>query len=380
MEDKVNIYTKVEFGRIMRHRLIFFYVLMMVVQGVLAQTAQLRWTENGARDTTLTVWRGERISIEGQLTMDSIPEEAMLLSGRTRKGITTEVGFLGGVITDDARHCGEHPMDLPTHLVYDLINTDSLWYGPDSTSETKARFFCSIEIPQDIKAGKHSMEVRLIGQDSGHPYGSAGITFKVLDRSLPLPSQYKFHTDFWQQPYSVSRYYGLERWSQDHMDLLRPYMCRLARGGQKVVSAILFYEPWGDQSFDKFSPMVETTLRSDSTWTYDYSIFDRWVKLMEECGISEQIDCYSMVPWDMNFRYFDEARGDYSFIQCTTQDSIYSALWTGFLQSFAQHLKEKGWFEKTCIAMDERQMPDMLRAYEIAQKAVPGIKMTLAGN
>lgn len=352
-----------------------------------AQTAHLTWLESGRQDTTITVWRGERISLEGRAVIDSIPSEGLIVCGRAKKNISTEVGILGGVITDDARHCGPHPMDWPTYKVYDLINTDSVWHPCDSlTSPFKGEdgrgssLFCTIDVPRDIKPGRQYVEVRLVGQDSGSPYAYMGIYLNILENTLPEPHDYKFRTNFWQQPYSVSRWYGLDEWSQDHLDKLRPYMHRLARSGQKCVTAILFYEPWGDQSYDKFSPMIQTTLKTDSTWSYDYRIFDKWVNLMADCGIDQQIDCYSMIPWDMNFRYWDQAKNDYSYLQATTADSTYQALWTSYLKSFAQHLKEKGWFQKTRIAMDERQMPDMLRAQQIVQKAVPGMQMVLAGN
>lgn len=347
-----------------------------------AQDAVIRWSQSNSTDTTLTVWKGERIGLEGYFRMEDIPGEALELRCRAKKGIATEAGILGGVITDEGRHCGNHDMNLPTYLVWDVIDTDSLWNGYDDTvsSDGRVRLYCSVDLPCNIKAGRHYVEVRLVGRESRNTYAHMGLHLNVLDRALPAPHEYAFHSDFWQQPYSVSRYYGVERWSREHLDLLRPYMKRLARSGQKCVSTILFYEPWGVQSFDKFSPMVETTLKADSTWAYDYRVFDQWVELMQECGIDHQINCYSMVPWDMTFRYWDEAKGDYSTMKLTTADKSYDGLWTSFLKSFAKHLREKGWFDKTCIAMDERSMSDMMRAYGIAQKAVPGLRMALAGN
>lgn len=110
----------------------------------------------------------------------------------------------------------------------------------------------------------------------------------------------------------------MERWSEEHFAALRPYMRSLARAGQKVVSTFLFFEPWGDQSNDKFDPMVQVIKCADGTWKYDYSVFDRYVKLMEECGIDRQINCFSMIPWDMNFRYMDEATDSYRFLNAQT--------------------------------------------------------------
>ena len=45
----------------------------------------------------------------------------------------------------------------------------------------------------------------------------------------------------------------------------------------------------------------------DGTWKYDYTVFDKWVEFMFSCGITEQIDCYSILPWHLTYEYFDAA-------------------------------------------------------------------------
>lgn len=50
------------------------------------------------------------------------------------------------------------------------------------------------------------------------------------------------------------------------------------------------------------------------------------------------------------------------------------------LKSFAQHLKEKGWFEITHIAMDERLMKDMQETLKVIRKADKDFKVSLAGT
>ena len=87
-----------------------------------------------------------------------------------------------------------------------------------------------------------------------------------------------------------------------------------------------------------------------------------------------------MIPWEMNFRYFDESAGEYRFLKTTTDTPEYRDLWLNFLKAFASHLKEKGWFERTMISMDERNLSDMLNAYAIIQEAEPRFKVSLAGN
>ena len=92
----------------------------------------------------------------------------------------------------------------------------------------------------------------------------------------------------------------------------------LARAGQRNASAILFYEPWGVQSNDKFDAMIETTRKADGTWSYDYTAFDRWISFLDSCGINGDINCFSMVPWDMTFTYYDEASKSYKELKTTT--------------------------------------------------------------
>jgi hypothetical protein len=58
----------------------------------------------------------------------------------------------------------------------------------------------------------------------------------------------------------------------------------------------------------------------------------------------------------------------------------YEDHWRDFLMDFSAHLKEKGWFEKTAIAMDEREVEDMQKAIDFVARTVPGLKITLAGG
>lgn len=330
-------------------------------------------------DTTITAWRGERIGMRGMIIAKS-SAKAVQLSVKTSSllppptSLEVRASWLCDVLTDSFSTCGYHPDSLEAYNVAEVIDLPGephqLKKGEQQT------FWVSVEIPRDAAPGTYDYTLTPRGAKT------KPLTFhvNVLDRQLPEPHDYQFHLDLWQQPYSVARYHNVEPWSQEHLDLLRPYMKELARLGQKVVSAILFYEPWGQQSNDKFQPMIQVTHKADGTWAYDYTIFDRWVEFMAECGIDQQIDCYSMVPWDMTFRYYDEAVSDTINLKTTTDTPEYRDLWISYIRDFAAHLKDKGWFDKTAIAMDERGLADMLRAYHIAQYAVPGMKMTLAGN
>lgn len=336
-----------------------------------------------ASDTLIKAWRGERVGVEAVVYAAQKQGALQVRLTPWRKGGATiaasqgEARFINYVTTDNFQYCGYHPNNLTPYQVADVIDLDV----PQAAEEGTAHpVWCTLEVPADADAGVCSTQLEVADAQTHKVLKRLNLKIEVNARTLPSPAEQKFHVDFWQQPYAVSRYNDVPRWSQAHLDALRPYLKLLARSGQKVVSAILFYEPWGDQSHDKFSAMVRTTRTKSGEWQYDYTVFDQWVKLCEECGISEQINCFSMVPWDMSFRYYDEAQGKEVDLKTTTSSAEYKALWTAFLKSFAAHLKQQGWYDKTCIAMDERGLNNMLDAYRVAQEAVPGIKMALAGT
>ncbi len=333
-------------------------------------------------EATISAWKGERANIQAVLYSNS--DQGMISVRMTewkKSGMSTGINagdarFVNYVITDDYDACGNHPMTLPTWLVADVIDQDKPHAVP--AMETRP-VWCTLEIPRDAAEGKYTTELQILNANND-VVKSLRLNINVNSHSLPTVAEQKFHLDFWQQPYAVSRYYGVERWSDAHLDALRPYLKALGRAGQRTVTAIMFYEPWGEQTHepDRFEPMVQTTKKSDGTWAYDYTIFDKYVELCAEYGITKQINCFSMVPWDMSFRYYDEASSSYKFITTTTSSAQYKELWTSFLTAFKGHLIEKGWFEKTNIAMDERAESDMLNAYNIASSI--GFNMALAGN
>lgn len=327
-------------------------------------------------EAEITAWKGERANIEavlysksnqGNLRVRFVDSNSKVLSW-------CKARFLNYIITDDYKTCGTHDMKLEKWLVPDVIDQDKPHAVP--ARETRP-VWCSIEVPRDAATGAQRVSLQILNA-KGKVVKTLGLTINVVNHTMPAVADQKFHLDLWQQPYAVSRYYGVERWSDAHIAALRPYLEALGKAGQKVVTTIMFYEPWGDQSHDKFSAMVKSTKKADGTWSYDYTIFDKYVELCAEYGINEQINCYSMVPWDMTFRYYDEASAKDVDVKTTTSSDTYKDIWNNFLEAFKKHLQAKGWFEKTCIAMDERGEDAMLDAYAIA--SAKGFKMALAGN
>ena len=239
-------------------------------------------------------------------------------------------------------------------------------------------FWVGIPVSQSVAPGVYTGTVTV--RDGDVTIGSLKIKLNVKNRVLPEPDKWSFHLDLWQNPFAVARYHGVKLWSKEHFECMKPYAELYRRAGGKVITTSIIYKPWNGQTYDAFLPMVTWMKLADGTWSFDYTIFDRWVEFMMSCGITEQINCYSMIPWKLSFQYFDQAENTLKFIDMKPGSKDFSDVWGAMLTSFAKHLKAKGWMDKTYIAMDERPLDVMKEAIAVIHKADKDFKIALAGS
>nr|WP_051584674.1 DUF4091 domain-containing protein [Pedobacter jeongneungensis] len=154
----------------------------------------------------------------------------------------------------------------------------------------------------------------------------------------------------------------------------------LANAGQKTITASIVNEPWGHQTFDDYPSLIKWTKKKDGTWSYDYSLFDKYVSFVMTTGINQRINCYSMVPWKIAFSYWDEASQKEAVFTDAIGTPAYDAFWRTMLTDFTKHLKSKNWFQKTYIAMDERPMKAMQAIIKLLKSVDKDWKLALAGE
>ena len=343
---------------------------------------------------TLTAWRGERVSAQAVIytavATDSLsPITLQLSSFKNGRHIlpaeAVKASFVRYVKTDawsmpDGRGagCGYRPNHslYDSAMVADMIDphAEVLAMGAMSTRSV----WVSCQVPSDAVVGTYS---GVLSVKSGkRTMAKLPLHIKVTGRTLPSPEDWRFHLDLWQNPFAEARYYGTPLWSEAHFAAMRPSMEMLAAAGQKVITASIMHKPWNGQTEDHFDSMVTWTKRLDGTWEFGFDVFDRWVEFMMSCGIKEQINCFSMIPWALSFPYYDVATNRMQVLRAAPGEAAYEEMWVAMLKAFSQHLREKGWFGITTIAMDERPMHAMQKAMEVIRKADPDFKVSLAGN
>ena len=291
-------------------------------------------------------------------------------------------GFVRYVMTDGLNKdgkgtCGLRPdlSQFDSTLVADPI--DPLTAQLSMQARTTQGYWVRVWIPQEAAAGLYTSELTV--KNGSRVLGSLKLEVEVQRRTLPAPSHWAFHLDLWQNPFAVARYHRVPLWSRAHFDLLEKELQSYADAGGKVITTSIMHHPWGGQTYDPFESMITWMKRVDGTWYFDYTIFDKWVELMMKLGVTQEIGCYSMIPWKLSFQYFDQATHSLKEMKMKPEDPAYADFWLTMLKDFARHLKAKGWFDITHIAMDERPKKDMDRAFAIIHEADPNFKVSLAG-
>jgi hypothetical protein len=329
-------------------------------------------------------WRGERLSAQlvlwnnqGAGAVECRFSDFKSANGKTLPAGIARASFVRYVLTDEfGKGCGyRKPEDFIARLSPDALDPlPRFEMEPKSTRPV----WISIDVPSDATPGIYTSTMQLMLNGKKHSKFSFNI--EVAGRTLPPPSEWRFHLDLWQNPYSVARVNGVELWSPGHWKALYPLMKMLADAGQKVITATLNNRPWGGQTEDAYGSMIAWKKQADGNWSYDYAIFDQWVQFMMDLGIKAQINCYSMVPWGNELYYFDETSGKEVKIKADPGTKEYAEMWTPFLRDFVRHLDRKGWKDITRIAMDERSPAEMKATMKLLDEVAPGLGVAFADN
>lgn len=337
----------------------------------------------------LKAWKGERVNAQAVLWTQKDLEGVEMTVSELKNGNSVipasavRTHFVRYVMTDELNKdgsggCGarENKAEWDSLMVADVLDIVRV-------REVKARttqpVWLNVWVPAEAKPGKYKGTLTVTGKN----FEAMKLPFEieVVNRTLPEPQKWAFHLDLWQNPYAVARYYQVPLWSKAHFDAMRPLMKMLANAGQRAITASIMHKPWAGQTEDAYDSMIFRMKKLDGTWVYDYTVFDKWVEfMMNEVGIKDLISCYTMIPWALSFDYFDQATNRVQFIKAAPGDEAYAEYWGTFLKDFSRHLREKGWFEKTAISMDERPMEAMQEAIKVIKAADPEFKITLAGN
>ena len=279
-------------------------------------------TALSARTFDVSVWRGETCAVR-------VPDNIEL--GPAPEGLVLRTGALASV------RYAPQPMSLQRLDVYDRV----IWKTPRMRTWPRGPRVAEVTVPPEAKPGVYTCGMMRI---------------RVIDRVLPPPKAWKYYLDLWQHPWATARIAGAEPFSKEHYAAMRPVYELLASAGQKTVTVPILDQPWDHQCFDAYHSLVDDA---------DFRTFDEYVQFCFDCGLGPDISCYSLCPWTLG-KEIDAGELE--------------KRWGAFLDRFAAHLKEKGWYGQTLMAMDERAPEDVKKVADFVHRHAPGMRISMAGN
>lgn len=312
----------------------------------------------GGAEMSARVWRGETAYVD-------VPAEvggAMLpQNGAAQGGVEIRLAYYAEVAYEKAPG-GVDMRRRPD--VYRELPAGRLPSADEARGDTRTPAVCKITVVSDANPGKYT-------------FGPLEVT--VIDRVLPPAKEWKYFLDLWQHPWAVARYFGVKPFSKEHYAKMEPVWRALAECGCKALTVTLLDLPWNHQCFDGYYSMIGRVKKADGSWNFDYSLFDEYVAFGRRCGLGPDIACYTMCPWRYMVAWKD-ADGKERREKILPGTPEFEDYWGAFLVDFATHLKAKGWFSDSYIAMDERGPEDVRKIADLIQRKAPGMKIAMAGN
>lgn len=219
------------------------------------------------------------------------------------------------------------------------------------------------------------------------------ININIMDIVLKPLKQENFYLDLWQHLRSLTTYYKVPLWSEEHFSIIKNYTKELASLGQKTITVVVSDFPWAGQGCykvkEKQANLFESNLVKVKKDQYenlncDFSILDRYIELCMEQGIEEEIDLFGLLGnWDaMSFgnplkdykdpiriNYLNESTGSFKYINSKEELGVYIKL-------LLEHFIEKEWWSKVRIISDEPNNPQIAKeCMEFINSLVPEHKV-----
>lgn len=210
--------------------------------------------------------------------------------------------------------------------------------------DTAAAIYAELIIPRDTEPGDYTVRVEFYESEMFSEeirIAEAELKLKVYPFTMPDMKDSPFFLDLWQHNCNIARKYGVEPFSDEHLEILDRYLASMAALGQKTVTLILSDTPWSGQwchletrneaNLYEYS-IAKIFKEKDGSFSYDFSAMQKYIDLCAKNDIKGEISLYGLVnvwcdylggfdsitpdhPDGLKLRYFDKADGCFKYIR-----------------------------------------------------------------
>ena len=230
-------------------------------------------------------------------------------------------------------------------------------------------------------AGKYPITVRFTSENE-----ITEKTFEIEIIDAYLPEQETIFTN-WFHADCIASVYGVRVFSEKHWKLIEKYMRAAHDSGVNMILTPIFTPPL-DTEVGGERPTVQLVgvSKNDENYSFDFSLFDRWISLADRCGMKYYEISHLFTQWGAKATpkviASVDGRKKRIFGWDTPADSKeYTEFLDAFLPEFREHITKMGIAERCYFHISdepsgEEQRESYLRAKGIVVRHLGGLKIT----
>jgi len=337
--------------------------------------------ESVVKDKRFVAWKGEKInaqivlwSVTNVKQVECVWEPLTNSNGDTIDASHIKTRYVRYVLSDEyGEGCGTRSKDANTvQLVGDVL--DEL-PGMNMDPKTVRPVWISIDVPETAQPGVYTSSLKIFSRKNSPQ--ELRFTLDVQNKVLSSSEDRTFHLNIKQEPLAIALWHDVKPWSQDHFDLMRPYIKMLAEAGQKSVSCLLYEGVDEHRAFSLPTSMITWTKTKQGKWKYDFSILERWIRFMGEMGIDKHINLYSILPQNKQLFYYDEVSGENKLLSLQVDSRDRRGVLKSYFTKLSNFLSERGWLSKTSIVIEDKNQEYLTDFIYWMRQYEPEFRITL---
>jgi len=217
------------------------------------------------------------------------------------------------------------PCDVPDVLLPDRAR--------DIPAKRTQPIWLTFFVPKDARPGRYRGSVKVI---VGPHHRSVPIELNVWPFMLPN-KRHLFVTN-WFSTGNIARAHKVKEWSEEFWAMLEKYFRNMAVHRQNVA-----WVPWS---------LIKVWREPDGKLSFDYSLFDRYVELMQKCGVADRIEIQHVARFGQGWGGRTIVFRKLTVTDRKTGHRVALGFGQGLsklLADLQRHLQERGWLRRAMI-------------------------------
>lgn len=224
-----------------------------------------------------------------------------------------------------------------------------------------------VRLDEELAPGRYPLSVK-VRQKEETLYEDS-LTLERLPGELP--AQKLIHTE-WFYADCIAEYYQTEVFSEAHWQQIEAFMKAAVRNGINMIYCPVFTPPLDTEvGGERLTTQLVKIRRRGEQYSFDFSLFERWVRLAEDCGFRYFEMPHLFTQWGAQHapKIMAEEDGVLKKIfgwETEAAGEAYAAFLKSFIPALKDCLRELGILDKTYFHISDEPQRKDLESYQAA--------------